>query len=167
MNTRTCPHCKQDLPLDQFYRRKDYPEKFVAWCKACLRWNSQRYLNSAQGKANTAEYRKSESRRQALLRYNVSDKRIAVSRRYYLSGKQQAKEEAYKEKPEYWIRKRVRGLAYAALRRGEISRYGCEFFALGDCHGRIEMHHDDYAKPLEVRWLCARHHKQLERGRII
>nr|DAD85891.1 MAG TPA: hypothetical protein [Siphoviridae sp. ctGdK3] len=27
----------------------------------------------------------------------------------------------------------------------------------------LEAHHDDYSKPLQVRWLCRRHHKQLHK----
>mgnify|MGYP000934382639 FL=1 len=39
------------------------------------------------------------------------------------------------------------------LQRGTV----CEE-ASDECEGRIEAHHDDYEKPLEVRWLCAVHH---------
>lgn len=28
---------------------------------------------------------------------------------------------------------------------------------------KVEAHHDDYAKPLNVRWLCQAHHKQWHR----
>ena len=29
----------------------------------------------------------------------------------------------------------------------------------------VEAHHDDYDKPLEVRWLCRHDHRQLHRER--
>lgn len=44
-----------------------------------------------------------------------------------------------------------RALASGALIRGE-----CEVG--GDCFGRVDAHHDDYSKPLEVRWMCKSHH---------
>jgi hypothetical protein len=50
-----------------------------------------------------------------------------------------------------------------ALRSGKLVKGPCE--VSHDCAGRIEAHHDDYAKPLEVRWLCKRHHKQADLAR--
>lgn len=43
----------------------------------------------------------------------------------------------------------------SALRRGLIERKPCE--VCGDPNS--EGHHDDYQKPMVVRWLCRRHHK--------
>ena len=43
--------------------------------------------------------------------------------------------------------------------RGYIERQGCEV-----CGGWAEMHHDDYSKPLEVRWFCRQHHMDAHRG---
>lgn len=46
---------------------------------------------------------------------------------------------------------------YLAIKRGHLVRGPCEH-ADRTCLGRIEAHHDDYSKPLKVRWLCKRHH---------
>ena len=43
-----------------------------------------------------------------------------------------------------------------AIRDGRLKREPCE--VCGD--ERVHGHHDDYDKPLEVRWLCPAHHNQ-------
>jgi hypothetical protein len=50
-----------------------------------------------------------------------------------------------------------------ALKVGKLTKGPCEIGQ--DCAGRIEAHHDDYSKPLEVRWVCKRHHRQLDAAR--
>jgi len=32
-----------------------------------------------------------------------------------------------------------------------------------NCSGRMEMHHEDYDKPLEIIWYCVYHHGQRHR----
>jgi len=60
----------------------------------------------------------------------------------------------YAELPREAKRKSVaRSIANVAQRRGKLKRKPCE-----RCGGRAQKHHDDYSKPLEVRWLCRRHH---------
>lgn len=46
-----------------------------------------------------------------------------------------------------------------ALAIGELVKGECEVGA--DCRGSIEAHHDDYDKPLSVRWLCKKHHGEV------
>lgn len=43
-----------------------------------------------------------------------------------------------------------------AIRRGELARKPCEVCG----NVRVDAHHDDYSHPLNVRWLCRRHHVQ-------
>lgn len=54
---------------------------------------------------------------------------------------------------------RARCAVTFAISKGWLSRGECEV-GIG-CRGRIQAHHDDYDKPLEVRWLCQTHHMQL------
>jgi len=42
-----------------------------------------------------------------------------------------------------------------AIRSGKLFKEPCEVCKVGETHA----HHDDYLKPLNVRWLCAVHHK--------
>ncbi len=54
-----------------------------------------------------------------------------------------------------------------AVKTGRMSKGTCERADEGNCLGRIEGHHDDYARPLDVRWLCQRHHSETHRDLIL
>lgn len=54
---------------------------------------------------------------------------------------------------------KARAKLNAAVQRGKIKPLPCESFN-NHCKGRIEAHHTDYKKPLEVVWLCAFHHRE-------
>lgn len=44
-----------------------------------------------------------------------------------------------------------------AIRNGSLVRQKCE---IKGCERWGESHHEDYSKPLEVRWLCKQHHNE-------
>ena len=44
-----------------------------------------------------------------------------------------------------------------AIRDGNLIKQPCEVCSTTE---DIEAHHDDYTKPLEVRWLCTKHHAE-------
>jgi hypothetical protein len=53
-------------------------------------------------------------------------------------------------------KKRIRNLVYKALKAGRLERKPCEVCGNIKAHA----HHSDYNKPLDVIWLCAKHHKE-------
>lgn len=53
----------------------------------------------------------------------------------------------------------ARKALWNALKRGEIVREPCEVCGATTVDG----HHEDYSKPLEVRWLCRTHHMKIHR----
>lgn len=60
--------------------------------------------------------------------------------------------------PEQRLKDNARSYAHQYLKRGKIERKPCE---VDSCVNWPQMHHDDYSKPLEVRWFCREHHLRL------
>jgi hypothetical protein len=54
--------------------------------------------------------------------------------------------------------------AAGALLRGQLVKQPCEVCGATEEQSRIDAHHSDYSKPLEVRWLCRAHHVRLHAG---
>jgi hypothetical protein len=54
------------------------------------------------------------------------------------------------------------GAVEYALLCGALVRETCEI--CGEC--RTDGHHEDYSRPLDVRWLCKLHHRQVHAGKI-
>ena len=52
-------------------------------------------------------------------------------------------------------------LVQRAKKKGLLRERPCE--VCGEL--KVEAHHDDYTKPLDVRWLCKRHHADADRER--
>lgn len=51
------------------------------------------------------------------------------------------------------VKANARAAVYGAIKRGALVRQPCRV-----CGAKAQAHHDDYSKPLEVDWLCPRHH---------
>lgn len=52
-------------------------------------------------------------------------------------------------------RRKAREILNHYLRDNHVARLPCEVCG----NPNTEAHHDDYSKPLEVRWLCFKHHR--------
>jgi|HubBroStandDraft_1064217.scaffolds.fasta_scaffold159493_2 hypothetical protein len=53
-------------------------------------------------------------------------------------------------------RDKCRSIAGVYLRRGRLKKEGCAV-----CGGAAQMHHPDYDRPLDVVWLCEKHHRDV------
>jgi hypothetical protein len=60
--------------------------------------------------------------------------------------------------PEQREKDNARSHAGVYLRRGKLERQPC-----AECGSPAQMHHDDYANPLDVIWLCRKHHLELHK----
>lgn len=76
----------------------------------------------------------------------------SVKRREEDREKYNAYHRAYRKKN--WQKAYARRAVVLALKRGDIKKKPC---FCGDIE--VEAHHDDYDKPLKVKWRCKRHHE--------
>lgn len=60
-------------------------------------------------------------------------------------------------------RYRARDAVGNALRDGRLVKSPCEVCGAV----RVQAHHEDYSKPLDVRWLCFKHHREVEHGQVV
>jgi len=111
-------------------------------------------------------YRKNRKTRRSEARRYYHDNR--QSRRRYATGYRKRKKKpyanAFKANREYRGRNpekyKAHGLVSTALSRGKLKKKPCELCGSSN----VEAHHNDYSKPLEVRWLCPKHHAIIHNG---
>ena len=84
-------------------------------------------------------------------------KRIAYYREYDRNrGNRQSKEYLREYRDRYPSKYKAHCLVSNSIRSGNLFSQPCEICG----HAETHAHHDDYMKPLNVRWLCAAHHKE-------
>jgi formylmethanofuran dehydrogenase subunit E len=122
---------------------------YQKWCKAC------------RGEV----YRKHRAKRKAAGRpIPRSAERVAEyeqerSARPEVKARRAADMSRYQADPVLRIRHQARWQVRQAIAAGRIARQPCEQCGELNVHG----HHDDYTKPLDVRWLCPPCHRQWHR----
>jgi len=76
---------------------------------------------------------------------------------YYERNAEKIRERAKKNRrpiPYDPIKGRARNAVAYAIRVGKLTKKPCE--KCGET--KVQAHHDDYSRPLDVRWLCSRCH---------
>lgn len=67
-----------------------------------------------------------------------------------------------KNDPLFKLKKDVHLFTNSATRLGILIRQPCEI--CGEL--KVDAHHDDYTKPMDVRWLCRKHHNEHHRNNL-
>ena len=91
-------------------------------------------------------------------KYNSEEERREAVRVLDRARYAMGRHKAYPKDPE---KATARQILNRAVRRGEIVKPSvCSQCYRGGEYSRIEGHHDDYSRPLEVVWLCAVCHRR-------
>lgn len=142
---RQCRTCGESKPLMDFYSNTN--GSLDRDCKPCrcekVRANRlvriDQYREYERGRANLPH------RVEARQRYSQTPEGKAAHQRAHRT--QNARNP---------IKRAARVAAGNALARGHLVRQPCEVCGEVKAHA----HHDDYSKPLDVRWLCTTHHAE-------
>jgi hypothetical protein len=123
--------------------------------KYCIGCKKEKYFNEFCRDKRKADGLYSICRKCHTKRYFNSEKNIERCREWrknnpnYFKEWQNSNIEKYNN---HLVRLRANNTVYSK----KIKVKGCEI-----CGDTSEKHHDDYSKPLQVRWLCKKHHEQL------
>jgi ribosomal protein S27AE len=74
-----------------------------------------------------------------------------------------ASEYQRKRRAKYPGKNKARNAVANAVRDGRLIRQPCE--VCGD--QKTQAHHDDYRRPLAVRWMCFKCHREIEHGQRV
>lgn len=146
MSIKACKQCGEIKPLDDFYAAPGNLDGKSGKCKECIKANAR-----ANRAANIDYYREYDRKRGGgrwSQEYLDSDAFKESARR--------AKEKWAANNP---IKVKAATKVGNTVRDGKLDKsVSCE--VCGTTDAVIHGHHDDYSKPLEVRWLCAACHRQ-------
>ena len=130
MAQKECFRCGATKPLSEFYKHPRMKDGRVNKCKDCNKLDVSR-----NRLANIERYREYDRKR----------------------GNRQDKSYLSKYRERYLNKYKAHTMVGNAIRDGRLERKSeCEICS---SDFGIHAHHDDYSKPLDVRWLCAVCHK--------
>lgn len=123
--------CGAEKPLSCFYKHPQMADGHVNKCKDCNKKDV------------------TDNRNKKIEYYRQYDRERDTPERQLRRGNERRSVEPLKYK--------ARTAVGNALRDGRLFRQPCEV-----CGSEVDVHghHDDYSKPLTVRWLCQPHHQE-------
>ena len=133
MSTKQCFKCKKEKDLSEFYKHKQMKDGHLNKCKECNKIDA---INTRNAKIE--HYREYDRKR----------------------GNRQDNQYRSEYRDKYPNKYKAHNMVNNAIKSGKLFHEPCEV-----CHtvDNVHAHHDDYLKPLNIRWLCAAHHSQWHR----
>lgn len=149
---KTCYRCDFPKPIEDFYTHPGMADGRLGKCKECCIAEA-----NARRAAKIVEIRAYDRARGSL------PHRVEARRKYAENNP-----EPFRRAGKRWSlrnpdKRKAHSKFWKALMSGKVIRkFTCE--TCGSVH-RVEAHHEDYTKPLEVRWLCKQHHVEADKIR--
>lgn len=148
MDKKICRTCLLSKPLDDFYTHSKMADGHLNKCKSCVRSRVEKHRLLNLEKVRKYDRVRGRTPKRLELNKKASKKYRAEKRLYGLRW--------LERNPE----KRAAHIILGnAIRDGRAFKLPCEVCG----NVKSEAHHDDYTKPLQVKWLCRKHHAEIHR----
>ena len=157
MIEKKCPKCGQIKTEDNFYPRSGNKSYLLrSYCKECE--NKNQYEKYWANPEQSREYsRKINARRKDKMREYNKKHYLEIKDKEWRKAQTRKNHKAYRLRnpQKNWCRSKTNN----AIISGILVRQPCEICG----EQKSQAHHDDYSRPLEVRWLCRNCHYKLHR----
>ena len=143
-DTKKCFKCGEIKPLSAFYKHKQMADGHLNKCKECNKIDVQKNYRD-----NIEHYKEYEKSR------NSQQHRVEAREQYAQTnkGKKSLRKGAREWSKRNPIKKGATTIVGNAVRNGTLTKPD-DCSECGSIPSRLHGHHDDYAFPLSVRWLC-------------
>jgi hypothetical protein len=146
MFMKTCKECGIEKPMTEYYAHKEMADGHLNKCKSCVRSRVSKYAEK------NSEYCKQYDKKR-----NALPHRIKARKEYSKTeaGKLATKKAHQNYLENYPLRRAAHIITGNAIKNGTLIKEPCLI-----CGDVSEAHHPDYSRPLDVVWLCVKHHKE-------
>jgi ribosomal protein S27AE len=132
--SKSCFKCGEHKPITEYYKHPQMADGHLGKCKSCAKSDV-----NGNRKVKLDYYQQYDR-----LRFQTPERKA----KHLVYSKLQREREPGK---------RAARLAVGyAIKSGKLIKQPCEKCG----NTKVEAHHDDYSRPLEVRWLCKIHHME-------
>lgn len=149
---KVCRTCQQSKPLADFYRHVRMLDGHLNNCIACVKARIKHH------RARNIDKIREYDQQRGMLPHRVEARKLYVKTPAGKNAMQKA-QQRYRER--YPMKYAAHTITSNAIRDGVL--VPDTVCSVCNASQNIEGHHDDYTKPLAVRWLCASCHKAWHR----
>lgn len=133
---KECFKCSKTLPKSEFYRHNQMGDGLLGKCKGCTKKDVSTRYYDPEGRKKVIAYE----------RKRAQDPQRRANWIKYQRNLRANHPEKYGARQAVW----------RAVKSGRLEKLPCAKCGSPDS----QAHHEDYSKPLDVMWLCFKHHRE-------
>jgi hypothetical protein len=149
---KVCRSCNKEKALNEYYTHAQMADGYLNKCKVCVKTR----VNLHRG--NNLDAVRDYDKKRNLLPHRVEARRNYTKTE---NGKIARKQALLNYKHNYPLKYAAHVITTNAVRDGKLIKETSCSKCNSTC--KIEGHHNDYTKPLDVTWLCELCHKEWHR----